>query len=502
MQPVSLSRDELITQMSLSYDTFAGALIGEHMDKGIADYQRTTFWRLVSPEIEKYASAMPRGHIKTTLVKLAIIYRLLYNSSRFVLYVSGIHDLAASNCEDIMDILQSPQFAAIYGKILVRRSRTTTADYIVEMPTVEFANDGAVKIVYRKCILRGRSVGQKIRGLTRNFARPDFIAMDDIDHAGERSVEVEYAAVKEWVYGPLLKIGRKGTLFRQVGNYTQTRSLIGDHITDTEWVSDHYSALLPDGTTLWPDEWTAEALLSDFRSYAKQGMAGKWFAEMLNNPLENASGIISFSDIRRLPDVPPYSASYACPFITVDPAISKTRYANESAIAVHGFNLERDVWQNLEMVCKKGLDSIKLFDTLVELSVKWGARVWVIESVAYQAALLTLYPVFLANAGLSHIVVKPAIGSTTAKSARIITFLSLIKRGGYALSDSQVGLVQRILAYRPDVSDQADDALDACAYFVRSMPEYIDLINQTVGPAAELSGSANEAIDTGQFLTR
>lgn len=485
MQNVNADRATLIALARRDYDTFATLLIHERLEYGITEYQRRVFWRMVSMDIERYACALPRGHIKTTLLKLAIVYLLTYSDKIvFPLFLSGTHDLASEGVGDIVSILKSETYTQIFGEVTFTRSRSERGDYHFELTKHLLRDDNSIYVKQAECVLRGRSSGQALRGTSVKMRRPDFIGMDDIDQDDDINAENGYQKLKNWVYGPVLKVGYRTTKFVHIGNYIARQCVIGDHVTDPAWVSDHFSALIPEGTPLWPEYWTKEQLLADFKLYERQGMANVWFAEMLNNPLENASGMIGFSDIRFLPELQPGAngVQYRSAFIVVDPAISDTKKANATAIAVHAYNIERDIWQLAEIHSEVGLDPLTTYAKMMEMSVKWGVTIWFIEAVAYQASLLPLYRAFLENVG-SNIRLLPTPGSKKRKSARIIPWINLVKAKEYALSLGQLEIVRDMIAYKPQNKENKDDALDVGAYFIPCHTEHgvlIESANTTI----------------------
>lgn len=503
MQSINADRATIISLARHDYDTFATLLISERMEYAINDYQRRVFWRMVNGDIQRYACALPRGHIKTVLLKLAIIYLLTYNPTIvFPLFLSGTHNLASEGVNDIVHILQSEQYTRIFGEVQFTRQQSNNADYHFTMNKHLIGAFGKQITKPTQCFLRGRSSGQALRGMNVRMHRPDFIGMDDIDQDDDITNEGGYDKLKGWVYGPVMKIGYRTTKIVHIGNYIARKCVIGDHITDKGWVSDHFSAILPDGTSLWPEYWSKEQLIEDFKAYERQGQANVWFAEMLNNPLENAGGMISFSDIRFLPELMPgaIGVQYRSPFIVLDPAISDSKTANKTAIAVHAYNIERDIWQLAEVHSEVGLDSISTYKKLIDLSMKWKVGLWFIEPVAYQASLLPLYRAFLDNLGYP-IRLLPAPGSRKRKSARIIPWISLVRGQGYALSQGMIDVVQDMMAYKPNRENNVDDVLDVCAYFIPCQAEHsvqIESATAVINRAAH----GNGYVDGDIFLRR
>ena len=64
-------------------------------------------------DVERLVLAIPRGHSKTTLAELACVWYLLFSDFRFVLYVSGSHDLVVPYVNDIAAFFQTDNFIAV-----------------------------------------------------------------------------------------------------------------------------------------------------------------------------------------------------------------------------------------------------------------------------------------------------------------------------------------------------------------------------------------------------
>src|SRR6185369_7224910 len=72
---------------------------------------------LTRVDIEQVALALPRGHAKTTLAKLAVVWYLLFTPFRFCIYVSNTHSIAAEACRDVMNYIRSDNFVAVFGPV-------------------------------------------------------------------------------------------------------------------------------------------------------------------------------------------------------------------------------------------------------------------------------------------------------------------------------------------------------------------------------------------------
>jgi hypothetical protein len=63
----------------------------------------------------RFALGLPRGHAKTTFIKILICWLIVYDKVSFPLIICSNADLADSLLADIHDILSSDNMTAIYG---------------------------------------------------------------------------------------------------------------------------------------------------------------------------------------------------------------------------------------------------------------------------------------------------------------------------------------------------------------------------------------------------
>jgi len=63
----------------------------------------------------RFALGLPRGHAKTTFIKILICWMIVYDMAKFILIVCANSELAELLLSDIHDILSSDNMTAVYG---------------------------------------------------------------------------------------------------------------------------------------------------------------------------------------------------------------------------------------------------------------------------------------------------------------------------------------------------------------------------------------------------
>lgn len=419
-----------------------------------------------------YCCAVPRDHAKTTLAKIAVCKFFAFTRVRFCVYVSNTVTVASAACTDIANMLRAPNFTAYHMGVCGRP---------VEF-TVEREAEGYYRFILfggtareKKCILYPLGAGKQVRGLNIDNQRPDLAVVDDLETSETLETDIGYKKLKKWFYGPFKKaLDKIWHKIIQLGNMTAFRCLIRDHTESKFWHSVRYGALLPGGLPLWPEVWPIEKLKKDFEQYKEQGMLDIWFAEMMNMPLADGSGLIRSEEILYLP--PALVEDCEWTFITVDPAISTRSWGHRTGIAVHAYVEDR--WQVVETFADRGMDPIRLFDKIIELSYRWHCNVVGIESAQYQAALKFVFQHLCLERHIEGMEFVDLYAGQR-KNERFAAFATEIKAGLCGIQQDDVLLTQQLLFYDPNRKENDCDLLDAAAYGVQMRARYMGIVMST-----------------------
>lgn len=460
---------ELLTTSPLALINF---LIPEELVYAVPDFHIEMLSAMTDEEITHLAIAIPRGHAKTTLLKIAAFKLLMFTHRRFGLYVSDTFTLAANACLDIVRLLQRPQVEQVFGKIEFLTIQESKGYYQFVLPALRHKPQ-------KLCMLKAVGRGGQVRGMNIDNQRPEFLLADDIENSETIKSEMGYQNIKQWWYGPLEPaIDKTAPKIIHIGNLTTSISLLADQLKSSKWYSIRYGAVLSNGKPLWEDKFSLAFLNTMMQDYKTQGMLHIFMAEMMNQPMAGNVQLISADDFITYPQLFPDQLKHV--FITIDPAHSSETWAHKSAITVHGFCDDATddgigYWQIVDYVAEIGLDPFQLFQKVVDLCRKWNVGVVGIETVAYQAVLKPLFDQFKLHYGMEYLEFV-GILSRRAKTERIYAWVALIKNKTYRLANNQAPIITQLLAYNPMSKHNDDDIIDAGSMGVIMLDRYSHII--------------------------
>lgn len=474
MVPVAIPKDSIIYALEHDSDTFINFFMGEELEFPVPEFHKLVFSKMVSSAIPYFACAIPRGHAKTTLAKLAVVWLLLFSPFRFIIYVSNTSTLAVMACQDIIKFLESDNFKSVFGEIKF---------------DIYQAGSGLYKFTIgnKTCILRALGAGQQVRGINVDNQRPECAVVDDLEDNENLETELSFKKLKNWWYGRFRKCFARNHKIIQIGNMIALQCLLKEHCDSKYWHSMRYGALLSNGEPLWPELWPLEKLKADMQEYLEQGEIDTWFAEMMNYPMSPDNAVIRPDEITYAPTPMPGEGEYG--FITVDPAISAQTWAHKAAIWVHVFY--ENQWHLVDNVSDTGLDPLQMFNEIMKLAYKWHIHVVGIEAQQYQAALQPVFEYLCAMQGIEHMQFINLL-HYNAKSQRIASWAAMIKKKEYVLPQGNEALTFQLLAYNPTTKQNEDDDIDCCAFGPQMIQNHIIDIMHTM-PAYKYQGNLMNA---------
>jgi hypothetical protein len=454
---VQVDTADVVEGLRSGPELFIQFFLGELLALPVPAFHVEVFVLLITFQFAKFALAIPRGHAKTTLVKLAIVYYYLFTPIRFIVYCSNTSPVAKDECRDIINLFDKPNFIRLFGRVKFLKEDGSQGLYIFQIGS-------------KICILRALGAGQQVRGLNIDHTRPQLLVCDDAEDDENTATEDQRRKFKNWVYGALFKACARHSKIIWIGNLVSRHCLIGEFCESPDWHSVKYGCILEDGTPLWPGMFDVDYLRNDFREYQRSGMMAKWFAEMMNMPVPDGMGLIGADEIAYQPMR--FSGDMQYGFITVDPAISKKSSADNTGIAVHGFVDEK--WQIVEHV-KEKLDVIELVNRTIDLCYKWNINVVGVETVAFQAALISIFKMVMVQREF-HDLQLVELRANARKQERISAWAGWLKAKNYALTEGEIEVTTQLLQYDPTKDENDDDLIDACAYGPQMITEHMNLI--------------------------
>lgn len=459
--------------------------LADQLDMPVPEFHTEIWSLLTDQEKERVLLAIPRGHAKTTLAKLSVIWYWLFTKHRFCVYLSNTAPIAKGACRDIIEWLSHPNFTQIYGQVRVIKQSDNEGLWIFDLPT----GDGK----WKRCILRALGQGQQMRGINIDNQRPDLAIVDDVEDLENTASESQQKKLDQWMFGPFLKALAKTHKVLWLGNMLAKTSLLSRLGRNPRWNPVLFGALVkgPNGTLrpLWPDRWTVEALMEDFREYKGMGLIESWMCEMMNMPGHGDNGFTA-DQLNYAP--PPEPSDCRMAWITIDPAFGLNAQNDETAIAVHVITKDSAVPVTIGVIHGRWTE-VQMFDRALGLASYWNAWVWGVEAVAAQKVLLTLFDMLAASRQLAgRIVCVPLVsGRGDPKIGRMRAYVALLQSKDWAISEDDVDLTTQILELDMRKKDQDDDIVDAAAYGPSMYEEFQGLIehqfaaNDDDGPQAQ-----------------
>lgn len=422
-----------------------------------------------SPQL---ALGIPRGHAKTTLLKLYCLWTILFSRRKFILIVCATEDLAVHIISDIMDMLTEPNILATFGDWRVG-AETNRQDL------KKFGFRG------RNIILAGIGVSGSLRGMNIKNSRPDVMIFDDIQTREAADSKLQSDAVETWMIGTAMKAkAPTGCLFIFAGNmYPTPNSILKKLQNNPSWVKFISGAILADGTALWPDLRSLESLVEEFENDMRMGHPEIFFSEVMNDTEAGVNSRVDFSQLAvwkwREHEFPQGK------FLIIDPATDKAR----SDLTAIGYCEVFDGVPAFRQVIEERLSPGNTIRRALALALNTGTRVIVVESTAYQSTLLYWFNLIMAEKGITGIYVVEIHPGSISKNSRISTMLKSLSAGEIVLHPTIVSQVTHQIAnWNPLKRDNTDGVLDLLTYSLPILKTFEHIIGTYADePSSEYS---------------
>lgn len=404
-------------------------------------------------KILRFALGLPRGHAKTTFIKLIIAWLIVYDKINFGVVICANQDLANELLSDVSDMLGSANAELIYGSWNEQLSTDSKE---------------LKKAVYhgRNVILAAKGAGTAIRGINVKHQRPDLIFCDDAQTKENDDSPTDSLKFRKWLVATFKIIAPRGArLIIYVGNMYSENCILYQLKNNPSWLSLVTGAIKEDGTPLWAELHSLEELMESYFHDEALGEAEVWFAEVMNDPVNKATSLITgqiedFSGEDIVPDGV---------FLTVDPAGFRDG-ADDNVIAVHYVHDGKGMIAGIDAGIK---DPEQLIIQTLKLALHHGASLIGVEDAAYQQTLLFWMNKYIQEWGLEGIVVVPLKSRGRSKEQRIKLFVAELLAGNYKLFAAiRAPFVWQAMKYKLGKRNNKDDIIDCCAYGLDIRTEY------------------------------
>lgn len=423
-------------------------------------------WQWLTTYIHKHrdfsqlALGLPRGFGKTMVIKLYIIYCVLFTSKQFILVLCETTAKAKNIIADVADALDEANIKAVFGDWRIGMETDTQ-----ELKKFGFRG--------RNIILMGAGVESGIRGITIKNARPDVMIFDDIQSRSCAESQVQSDSLEREMYGTAMKAkSPHGCLYIFIANMYPTKwSLLRRLKSNPNWIKFIVGGILADGTSLWEELQPIEQLKREFQNDLLSGRPEIFYAEVLNDENASANNLIDLSVLPPLPfsegDIP------AGNFVIIDPSNNK---ATSDDVAV-GYGEVFDGYPVLQEVISGKLSPGDTIREALRFCLTHNCRLVAIESVAYQASLCYWFEFITNQMGIIGIEAVEIYPGGTSKNSRILKALKSYAAGELFVGPKAKPLVHNEIAqFNPLKTDNTDNILDLVQYMPKVLEHYGEFI--------------------------
>lgn len=427
------------------------------------------------------ALGLPRGFGKTTLIKIFVIYCLLFTKKKFILIIASTGPLAQNILADVMDMLNEPNIKATFGDWSVG----------VEKETQELKKFG---FRGRNIILAAIGAEGSLRGLNLKNERPDVMIFEDIQTREQADSETQSKHLEDWMVGTAMKAkSPKGCMFLFVANmYPTDHSILRKLKKNPMWTKFIAGGILEDGTSLWEDLQPITQLLAEFENDFSMGKAEIFFSEVLND--ENAA-VNNLVDLSALRDPPMEDGDIAAgKFIVIDPATDKI---NSDEVSIGYFEVH-DARPVLMHIIEGRISPSDCIRKTIKLGLEKNCRCIIVESNAYQYSLLHWFGVITESLQITGFYFEPIYSGVRSKNVRILDmFKSLTSHDIFLHQSVRAAVYPQITGFNALRRDNTDGLLDLLTYAIRIVAEFSGLIISLT----EMEQQEFETLEVDEFNT-
>jgi len=273
----------------------------------------------------RIARAEPREFGKTTIVEWFILYCILYDLKKFIIYVCDAKDQSSLVVQTIQQELEE-------NELLIEDFGDQTAK----------DTWGKNELVTKSgCRLMARGAKSRMRGLKSGKNRPDLVVMDDVENDKNTMTADLRDQLWSWVRRVVLNLPSVNGDVVMVGTVLHWDSILMRIIKDDAWNSKIISALDKNGKSTWPEGWPEQRLEKKKREIGTEAFS----QEFLNDPIDVESQAFKRSHLRTYKmsekNFEQNHFTIYHHYLTWDPAWSgnkRSHYTGMMVIAVDGDN--------------------------------------------------------------------------------------------------------------------------------------------------------------------
>jgi len=429
-------------------------------------------------DFSQLAIGLPRGFGKTLLIKLFVVYTILFTRRQFIIVFSENEAKSISILNDVFSILDEPNIKKVFGDWNLGKESDTQTKKV-------FGFRG------RNIIVKGVGASSGVRGITEKNVRPDLMIFDDIQSRESSESILVSSELEKWLYATAMKAkSPEGCLFVFIANMYPTKgSLLRKLKSNDNWVKFIVGGITETGESLWEELQPIEQLLKEFQNDLASGHPEIFYAEVLND--ENAS-VNNIIDLSALPDYrfQPNDIHQGS-FLIIDPSNDK----QGSDLVSIGYFEVWDGYPYLRHLLEAKLSPADTIREAIKMCLNYGASIVGIESNAYQYSLNYWFAFICEQMGILGLSPVELYSGQTSKNARILSMFRALAKGEIGLHpEVRPASFMQITQFNPLRKDNTDGVLDLLTYAPKMLELYgTEILNATI--VAEQEANAMEVIE-------
>lgn len=424
-------------------------------------------WQLVTSVVSRprdfsqLALGIPRGFGKTTLIKLFIVYCILFTKKKLILIISSTSTHAENIVSDVFTMLDERNVKSIFGNWRAA----------IEVDRRDLKKFGFRE---RNIVVVAIGAGGSLRGLNLNNERPDVMVFEDIQTREDAKSEQVSADLEDWMVSTAMKAkSPHGCLTIFCGNmYPGRNSILKKLKTNKNWIKFIAGAILSDGTSLWEALRPIKLLLEELDNDISMGHAEAFFSEVLNETDVAINTRLNLSSLKKWP-----WSDYEIPqgrFIIVDPSSGKLG-RDDAAIGLF------EVYDGITGFRSVEEGSFSPKETILislRMAIKNNVRCIACEATAYQSTLLFWFNEIAKELNIEGIEFVELQARAKSKNYRVGEMLKAWQKGDIFVHPSIMSLVvNQAVGYNAIKRDNIDGILDCMAYEIQVRELYEHLIS-------------------------
>ena len=404
----------------------------------------------------RLALGIPRGHGKTMLVKLFILYCILFTDRKFILVIASTAQRAEDIISDVSDMLNETNIMRLFGDWKMGRE-------VDRQDLKKFGFRG------RNITIAALGTGGSVRGMNIKNERPDVMIFDDIQTAEDADSQQISSQKEKWMIGTAMKAkSPHGCLFIYAGNMFATPySILKKLKTNPSWIKFISGAILADGSALWPEHRSIKSLISELNNDIAMGHPEIFFSEVLNDTEAGTNLTVDFAQIRDWkwsPDDQPQGK-----FLVIDPSPNTIN----GDCGVIGYFEVYDGIPALRDLLEKKMSPGETINEALKMALKNNVKAIIVESVQYQSTLIYWFNRTMEQLGITGIECLEIHSTMHSKNSRIAIMLRALTAGEIIIHGSVRNLVvSQISNWNPLRRTNVDGILDILTYAPKILDAY------------------------------